>query len=77
MAPSSVAVDLKPIQRVWKPQSTKHVRLVKTPTRFDHFGNEMPEPQVLETNSDSIWNTYEALREAEVEALAASAGVRP
>jgi hypothetical protein len=42
----------------------KHVRV-------DHFGNEMPEPYVHEKNSDSIWDTYEALRAAEVEALAA------
>jgi hypothetical protein len=77
MATSSVPVDQNPIKRVWMPTSTKHVRLAKAPTRFDHFGNEMPEPIVHEKNSDSIWDTYEALREAEVEALAADAGLHP
>jgi hypothetical protein len=63
--------DPKPITRRWIPKGTKHAPLVREPVRVDHFGNEMPEPHVHEKNSDSIWNTYEALRAAEVEALAA------
>jgi hypothetical protein len=67
------AKDLMPIRRQWMPKATKHVSFARKPVRVDHFGNEMPEPHVHEKNSDSIWDTYEALRAAEVEALAAKA----
>jgi hypothetical protein len=60
-----------PITRKWVPKATKHVPQVPKRVRVDHFGDEMPEPHVHEKNSDSIWDTYEALRAAEVEALAA------
>jgi hypothetical protein len=63
--------DPKPITRHWIPKATKHAPLERKPVRVDYFGNEMPEPHVHERNSDSIWATYEALRAAEVEALAA------
>jgi hypothetical protein len=63
--------DPKPITRQWIPNATKHAPPERKSVRADHFGNEMPEPHVHEKNSDSIWETYEALRAAEVEARAA------
>jgi hypothetical protein len=63
--------DPKPITRQWIPNATKHAPVERKTVRVDHFGNELPQPHVHEKNSDSIWDTYEALRAAEVEALAA------
>jgi hypothetical protein len=38
--------------------------------QFDSYGNELPLLGVLEKNSDSIWDTYEALQAAEAERVA-------
>jgi hypothetical protein len=53
---------LKPIKRVWKPNAP-----AAEPMRpqFDRYGHELPLLCVLEKNSDSIWDTYEALQAAE------------
>jgi len=73
-----ISKDANPIKRVWIPRVASPALPVAKIIKFDFFGNEMPEPHVHEKDSDSIWNTYEALRAAEVEALAAAAGeVKP
>jgi hypothetical protein len=38
--------------------------------QFDSYGNEQPLLGVLEKNSDSIWDTYEALQAAEAARVA-------
>jgi hypothetical protein len=55
-------VVLKPIKRVWKPKV--HAAEPVKP-QYDSYGNELPSLGVLEKNSDSIWDTYEALQAAE------------
>jgi hypothetical protein len=55
---------LKPIKRVWKP---KVPAAEPMKPQFDSYGNELPLLGVLEKNSDSIWDTYEALQAAEAE----------
>jgi hypothetical protein len=77
MTHSNLLQDKNPIKRAWVPKATKHAPLVRKHVRVDHFGNEMPEPHVHEKNSDSIWNTYEALRAAEVEVEALAAKIVP
>ena len=73
-----ISKDANPIKRVWVPKAASPASPVAKVNKLDFFGNEMPEPHVHEKDSDSIWNTYEALRAAEVEALAAAAGeVKP
>jgi hypothetical protein len=58
---------LKPIKRVWKPKAP-----VAHPTqaKFDIYGNNMPEQEVQEKNSDSAWDTFEALQAAEAARVA-------
>ncbi len=59
---------LNPIKRVWRPKVDTSVTDAPSPVaaraNFDHFGNEIPAPAVHEKNSDSIWDTYEALQAA-------------
>jgi hypothetical protein len=52
----------KPIKRVWK--SKVPVVLPARP-KFDMYGHEVHAPDVQEKNTDSIWDTYEALQAAE------------
>ena len=58
---------MKPIKRVWKPKAPS---LAKVRPEFDMYGHEIHVPHVLEKNTDSIWDTYEALQAAEAERLA-------
>jgi hypothetical protein len=53
--------SLNPINRVWKPKAP-----AGAPTRpkFDIYGNDMPQQDAHEKNTDSIWDTYEALQAA-------------
>lgn len=56
--------ELNPIKRVWKPKAPAR-------TEFDIYGNNLPHQDVHEKNTDSIWDTYEALQAAaEMERLA-------
>jgi hypothetical protein len=57
----------KPIKRVWKP---KALAALPVQPRFDIYGQEIDVPEVYEKNSDSIWDTYDALQAAEAERLA-------
>jgi hypothetical protein len=74
---------LNPIKRVWKPKDpTSSAKLSSSPTpptqkppsparkQFDIYGNQLPEPEVNEKNSDSIWDTFDALQAAEAARLA-------
>jgi hypothetical protein len=58
---------LKPIKRVWKPKAP-----VAPPmqAKFDIYGNNMPQQEVQEKNSDSAWDTFEALQAAEAARVA-------
>jgi hypothetical protein len=38
--------------------------------KFDIYGNDLPEQDVREKNSDSIWDTYDALQAAGAEQVA-------
>jgi hypothetical protein len=58
---------LNPIKRVWKPKAPA---AVPAQAKFDIYGNDLPEPDVREKNSDSIWNTFESLQAAEAERVA-------
>jgi hypothetical protein len=58
---------MKPIKRVWKP---KVLLLPMARPVIDIYGHEIHVPEVLEKNTDSIWDTYEALQAAEAERLA-------
>lgn len=58
---------LKPIKRVWRPKAPAPV---KARPKFDNYGLEIHVPDVLEKNSDSIWDTYEALQAAAAERAA-------
>jgi hypothetical protein len=58
---------MKPIKRVWKPKAPS---LAKVRPEFDIYGHEIHVPDVLEKNTDSIWDTYEALQAAEALRLA-------
>jgi hypothetical protein len=55
---------LKPIRRVWKPSVSASEPMI---SKFNNFEIELPLPNVLEKNTDSIWDTYEALQAAESE----------
>jgi hypothetical protein len=56
-----------PIRRVWVPKSSTsfEVARLRRHIKFDHYGNELPEPIVQEKNTDSIWATYESLQAAD------------
>jgi hypothetical protein len=56
--------SLKPINRVWHP---KPISGVPTKAKFDIYGEALPEPDVREKNTASIWSTFEALQAANVE----------
>jgi hypothetical protein len=58
---------LNPIKRVWKPKVSTPVPALP---KFDIYGNEIHEPDVREKNSDSIWDTYDALQAAEAARVA-------
>jgi hypothetical protein len=58
---------LKPIKRVWKPKAAAAEPMKP---QFDSYGNELPLPGVFEKNSDSIWDTYQALQTAEAVRIA-------
>jgi hypothetical protein len=61
--------ELNPIKRVWKPKAPAPAR-----AKFDIYGNNLPHQDAQEKNSDSIWDTYEALQAAaEMERLAKKA----
>jgi hypothetical protein len=51
---------LKPIKRVWKPKAP-----VPAQTNFDAYGKELPELDVREKNSASVWATFEELQATE------------
>ncbi len=75
---------LNPIKRVWKPKVSTpaspqlspesspppHPHPLPERKKFDIYGNQMPEPEVQEKNSDSIWDTFDALQAAEAARLA-------
>jgi Tfp pilus assembly protein FimV len=71
---------LNPIKRVWKPKISTPASPQLSPEsspppsperkKFDIYGNQMPEPEVQEKNSDSIWDTFDALQAAEAARLA-------
>ena len=44
--------------------------MVPSPPKFDIYGHEVHAPDVQEKNTDSIWDTYEALQAAQAERLA-------
>ena len=58
---------LNPIKRVWTPKAPVPV---PAQAKFDIYGNEIHEPDVREKNSDSIWDTYDALHAAEAARVA-------
>jgi hypothetical protein len=58
---------LNPIKRVWKPKSAAGVPVQ---AKFDIYGNDLPEQDVREKNSDSIWDTFDALQAAEAARVA-------
>jgi hypothetical protein len=62
--------SIKPIKRVWKPKVSKTSEALPAPPKFDIYGHEIHEPEVQEKNTDSIWDTYEALRAAQALKLA-------
>jgi hypothetical protein len=49
-------VSLKPIKRLWKPKAP-----VPTHTKFDAYGNELPEVDVQEKNTASVSATLEEM----------------
>jgi hypothetical protein len=53
-----MAAAINPIKRVWKPKDSaaQQERL-----QLDAYGNEIYGQDVREKNTDSIWDTYEAL----------------
>jgi hypothetical protein len=55
---------LKPIKRVWKPKVPVAALAWPQP---DTGGSGLYALDVLEKNSDSIWDTYDALQAAEAE----------
>jgi hypothetical protein len=57
----------KPIKRVWK---SKVPMVVRARPKVDRYGNEVHIPDVQEKNTDSIWDTFEALQANEAERLA-------
>ena len=59
--------ELNPIKRVWKPKSAVGL---PAQAKFDIYGNDLPEQDVREKNSDSIWDTYDALQAAGAERVA-------
>jgi hypothetical protein len=58
---------MKPIKRVWKPKVP--LPGIARPA-FDIYGHEIHVLDVLEKNTDSIWDTYAALQAAEAERVA-------
>jgi hypothetical protein len=60
-------VPQKPIKRVWK---SKVPAVLPARPKFDIYGHEVHAPDVQEINTDSIWDTFEALQAAEAERLA-------
>jgi hypothetical protein len=52
---------LNPIKRVWTP---KALSMLPAQARSNFYGIVLPEPEVSEKNTDSIWSTFEALRGA-------------
>jgi hypothetical protein len=57
---------LKPIKRVWKTSVHTAEPMM---SQFDNYEIELPLPSVLEKNSDTIWDTFEALQAAETKRL--------
>jgi hypothetical protein len=57
----------KPIKRVWK---SKVPAVVSARPKFNIYGHEVHTPDVQEKNTDSIWDTYEALQANEADRLA-------
>jgi hypothetical protein len=43
---------------------------VPVQAKFDIYGNDLPEQDVREKNSDSIWDTFDALQAAEAARVA-------
>jgi hypothetical protein len=62
-----MSTALNPIKRVWKARSPV---VVPVRPQFDIYGHEIHVPDVHEKNTDSIWDTYEALQAAEAERVA-------
>jgi hypothetical protein len=62
-----MADTLNPIKRIWKPKAPAGA---PARAKFDIYGNDLPEPDVREKNSDSIWDTYDALQAAEAARVA-------
>ena len=62
-----MSAALKPIKRVWKPKAPT---ALPVQAQFDIYGQEIHVPDVHEKNTDSIWDTYDALQAAEAERLA-------
>jgi len=62
-----MSAKLNPIKRVWKP---KVPAVEPTRVTFDIYGRDLPHQDALEKNTDSIWDTYEALQGAEAQRLA-------
>jgi hypothetical protein len=59
--------ELNPIKRVWRPKSAAGM---PAQAKFDIYGNDLPEQDVREKNSDSIWDTFDALQTAEAAKVA-------
>jgi hypothetical protein len=53
---------LNPIKRLWKP---KVPSVVPARAKLDIYGNDLPDQEVHEKSTDSIWATFEALQAAE------------
>jgi hypothetical protein len=60
--------SLNPVNRVWHPKVVAGVPAAQA--KFDIYGNDLPEPDVREKNTDSIWDTFDALQAAETARLA-------
>jgi hypothetical protein len=54
---------LKPVKRVWKPKAPAAV--LPAWVKFDVYGSELPELDVREKNSASVWATFEELQAPE------------
>jgi hypothetical protein len=58
---------INPIKRVWKPKASA---ALQERLQLDVYGNEIYAPDVREKNTDSIWDTFEALQAAKAETAA-------